>query len=220
MILKINPKRTVEVIDIVDSDILGEAQKLSNFAADSKDPIYVLLNSPGGIIIFGQSFIDAMEQARAKGIEITCVTGVLAASMAFNMLAHCDNRYALRHSKLLFHPARIGSREPLSADMLMEAYKDLVRIEKYSIPEIQQMMGMSDEQFIYHYKRETMWDAEQLIDASPKPWLKLVDDVEGTKKLFTISRPRPFFLFGQLFSIKPYALIHIMRNFDHQLLGH
>lgn len=205
--LTLDPDRTVEVIDIIDGSILGEAQKLEQFSLASTDPIYLLINSPGGLVIAGSSFIDSMLVAKKRGAPLICITGIMAASMAFNILVHCDERYALRHAKLLFHPIRIRTSQPLTARMLLEAYRDLNRYEKYLQGGLRHMLGVSREWFSYHYRAETMWEAEQLIEETRKGWLSIVDDVKGTDKLFTIDRPRGI-LRLELQQRGPYELVY------------
>ena len=64
--------------------------------------VFVFISSYGGSVGAGEVFINAMEGLRARNQTITCVAD-LAMSMAFIILQHCDNRYALSNSILMQH---------------------------------------------------------------------------------------------------------------------
>ena len=200
---QLNSKRLIEVIDVVDGNIIDQAQQLHALAEESSEPIDLLINSPGGAVIAGYMFVDAMDAVRSQGVKIRCAVGVLAASMAFNMLAHCDERVALRHAALLFHPPRIMARGPMTVPDLERAALDLRRIIKFSTGELIKMVGMSQVSFYKHFNEETLWTAESLAAASGKKWLRVVDDIKGSKKVFTHERPRMslFFRSGSNFEI-------------------
>ena len=205
-VVQLNPKRLIEIIDVVDGSVIDLAQQLHDLAANSNDGIDILINSPGGAIVPGYMFTDAMDAARNKGITIRCAVGVLAASMAFNMLAHCDERYALKHAALLFHPPRINARGPMTASDLDQASADLKRIIRHTTKELVTMVGMPYKKFLMHFRQETLWTAEQLTKESRKPWLTIVADIQGSKKVFTHRKPSLFSLFGLKSS---YEIIHI-----------
>jgi ATP-dependent protease ClpP protease subunit len=192
--LKLDPKRTVEVIDVMGGEVFTLAQQVYTLSKDTKEPIYILLNSPGGATMSGYTFIDAINNARAKGTRVICVSGVLAASMAFNVFAHCDERYALAHTKLLFHPVRIvGGDEGLTSKDLRVWAEQLRTFDVKNSRELRAMMGADAAWFARHYWAETLWEAEDLLAATNGTWLKIVDSVEGTDKLFTFRRARSLF---------------------------
>lgn len=203
---KLNSKRLIEVIDVVDGSAIDLAQQLHKMAAASKDPIDILINSPGGAIVPGYMFVDAMDAARSQGIKIRCAVGMLAASMAFNMLAHCDERVALRHAALLFHPPRISSRQPMLVPDLLQAAEDLQRIIDASTGELIDMVGMRRAQFYKHFNQETLWAASDLAKASGKPWLRIVDNITGSDKVFTHEKPKMFLFFR---ASSTYEIIHV-----------
>jgi ATP-dependent protease ClpP protease subunit len=194
-VLTVDPERLVEIIDVVDGSIIGEAQKLDRLSRESKEPIYVLLNSPGGMTVPGFTFADALTAVRKRGVKVVCFSGVLAASMAFNLFAYCDERYALAHTKLLFHPVRLTARGGLTvAEMLLHA-ETMALFERRNQTELMKMMGVPADWFARHYHGETLWEAVDLAEASGNDWLTIVDDIEGAKNLWMIQRPQPFRLF-------------------------
>lgn len=188
--LTLDPKRTVEVIDVIDASAIPLAQQIEDLSTQSRAPIYVLLNSPGGSTLTGFTIADAMIAARARGSKLVCVSGVLAASMAFNLFAYCDERYALAHAKLLFHPVRVGSQEGLTVAEMLLLTPQMQRLEARNKDALREMMGAGQAWFDAHYYAETLWEAEDLVDQTPNNWLTIVDAVKGTDKLFTIQKPR------------------------------
>lgn len=67
----------------------------------------IVLNSLGGDMETGQMIIDMMEAEKTMGIRQICIVNDSAASMAFNILTHCDVRLAVRNSLLLAHVVAI-----------------------------------------------------------------------------------------------------------------
>lgn len=208
--LHLNPKRLIEVIDVIEGGAVAQAQQVHDLAEASKAPIDFLINSPGGAVTPGYMLVDAMDAARKSGVKIRCAVGVLAASMAFNLLAHCDERFALRHAAMLFHPPRIFARGPMTVRDLDQASDDLKRILRKSTPELLAMVGMSKKEFYRHFHAETLWTAEQLADASGNNWLKIVDDIDGSKLVFTFQQPR-LSIFGEVdyLGVGNWTIIHI-----------
>lgn len=203
----LDKKRTVEIIDNIDMNSLGLADKIESLARRSDKPIYLMINSLGGSVLVGNTIIDALHVAQARGVEIRCAVGVYAMSMAFNILSQCDKRWVLKNTKLLFHPARIHSREPFTAEMLVEAARDLEAIEEDGQYQLIRAMRVAKSWFRYHYNRETQWEAKHL-DNEVQNFLTIVDDIRGTDKLFITERADNFF--GLLFGSKrAYEVIRI-----------
>lgn len=192
---EMNPARSINIIDVVDSAILDEARKLEQLSRESDAPVDILVNSPGGSVMHGTIFMDAMKVAQARGVRIRCVTGIIAASMAFDIWAACDERYALPSAKLLFHPIRISMEGALiqeveSSFLLMQELEDklMVRLDKVLAP-------MSEQDILTHYHGETLWDADILFKQALKLG-RVVQNVTGTDLLFQHRRARGIMLFG------------------------
>lgn len=168
------PKLTV--IGEVNMSIVEQAQVLLNAGSKEKE-VVILVNSPGGSVDAGQLFIQSMEQLRLRGIKINCVSGVLAASMGFQILAHCDKIYALPNTLLLFHPVRIYSGEGLTVDMLAYLQQQMVLTETQMNIDLQAKFKFNKEFFRYHYRNETLHSARDL--AQHTSVITLVDDVKG-----------------------------------------
>jgi len=73
-----------------------------NFA--KKQPIYLILDTPGGSVMAGLELIDF---ARGLGRPVHTVT-MFAASMGFQIVQHLDTRYMTHSGTLMSHRARGG----------------------------------------------------------------------------------------------------------------
>lgn len=188
--LVVDEGRKIEIYEVVRApSILDYANRVFELAAESSDPIYVVINSPGGSVFAGLQFISALDQVRSQGVEVRCVVPGMAASMAFQILIHCDKRYALRYSLLLWHPVRVAGFMVITPDTALALYTDMAAIEALMVPELITALGMPESEFYYHYRQETMWTAASLALAAPK-FLEIVDNVQGISLPWDPSRMR------------------------------
>ena len=125
----------------------------------------------------GLQFINAMLSAQGRGVTIKCYVGGMAASMAFQIFAHCDKRYATKYALLLWHPATT-SVVGANAQELAYTADRLVTLEGALLPILLDALRMDKDLFMYHYKNQTLWTAEELTDVAPD-FLKIVYDVPG-----------------------------------------
>jgi ATP-dependent Clp protease protease subunit len=113
----VQPKRVVKhtaskdrVLYLVDQVQFNSVQPLVNrikeLNAKSKDPIYLLIDSPGGSVIDGASLISEME-ASAAPVYTVCTR--LCASMAAMIHSYGTKRLALDRAILMYHPASGGA---------------------------------------------------------------------------------------------------------------
>jgi len=73
--------------------------------ADSPKPMFILLNSPGGSIFYGNAIVSAIQSAKGP-VNTVCVQ--ICASMAAMIHQYGTNRYVINRSILMFHPASGG----------------------------------------------------------------------------------------------------------------
>jgi len=174
--------RTIEITgEIGAPTILQASNKLMALSRESTSPVYLLLNSPGGSVIAGLQFLNAMEVAQARGVDIRCIVPGMAMSMAFQILLQCDRRYALRYSLLLWHPLRTSTRELITPELAENLSKDLHRIENDLYPLIVTVLssyGMDERDIRYHYLQETTWTANSLGLYAPG-FIEIVNDIDG-----------------------------------------
>ncbi len=81
------------------------AQMLFLDAQDSRKPIYLYINSPGGSVTDGLAIYDTMEFIEAP---VTTVCMGQAASMGAFLLAAGKRRYSLPHGQILVHQPSSG----------------------------------------------------------------------------------------------------------------
>jgi len=186
VIVDVNPARLVRIVGVIDAQILTAATRirtLSSAGKDARKPIYVMLNSPGGEVFPGSIFISSIKQARLAGTPVICFSAVYAASMAFNIMMHCSERYILESTRLLFHPVRIQTYEPLTAPMMRKYAAGMDRLDGKLIKFISDEMRVDISVISENYYEETFWKGEELSELSPT-FFKIADDIRGVNNLF------------------------------------
>ena len=209
----VKSKRYLELIGVVDGSAIGLASKIHNLTEKSSKPIWMLINSPGGAVLPGTSVLDAMHAAKKRGVEFRCVSGTLAASMAFVILSACDKRYVLNNTKLLFHPMSLSVRRARVSE-LYPSIKMMVGEEQELMILQPEAMGMDNEPFLDHYFAETFWTGSNLRE-NTSGFLTVVDGVSGPKNLFKWRRQRFWFGKGRLKNSEnlPAGVLEIIRRF-------
>lgn len=154
-------------------EILNKANQLFELA-DKEKVVNIIINSPGGAVYAGLQFINAMESAKSKGVKLKCYVPGMAASMAFQIYAHCDERYAFKYSLLLWHPVRAAGFMELTPQSSRYSAWALTELENILLPVLFKELDISEKEFLFHYINETMWTAESLknIDSD---FLTIVD---------------------------------------------
>lgn len=173
-------------------NILKLGKHLIQVAQSGQKQVDMVINSPGGEVVTGFLFINAMEYAKSQGLRIRCFVPDVAASMAFSILTHCNERYALKRSFLLWHRARVVLGGLFGAAMtgpqLTTIGLELESLDKLILKEVLATVRGQNEMWIrYHFEAETLHVAEQLAEASPK-FLKAVDTVDGLYEAMTDKR--------------------------------
>lgn len=203
--------RTIELIGVVTNNAIDLAQKIDELSLENNRPIYFLVNSPGGSVLPGMILVDSMRQAQLRGVKFKCLTGVLAASMAFIVMAQCDERYAFPDAKLLFHPMSIG----VDGARVQELYTDLrqtIILEKRMMDMQRSRLGMDKDEFLRNYWAETFWSGVELRDAT-NGFLNIVTRVnKAGPNLFRYRQPT-MFLFGKQIKV-PSPAQRIIERFE------
>lgn len=150
--------------------------------------ITLVINSPGGEVNAGMYLLNGIDLAKARGTRFRCVTTGLAASMAFQVFAKCDERYALPNSFMLYHPVRITIGGMFSAPISItptiakQISDELNRMDAFLVADLRSTFKVSDEVFVRNYNNETLLLAREIKADSPN-FLTLVDDVVGLKTI-------------------------------------
>lgn len=206
----LSPDRALVIEGIImgnNLEVLGQ-KMLFTYAEKSTDPVDIVINSPGGDIVSGRVFISYMERTKEKGVTIRCYVPTLAASMAFSILTHCNERYTLDTSFLLWHRAR--STIPGGAISGPEAAvvaRDLYTLDNEILRELHNTLHMAPKDVTYHFNHETLHTGLNLSLLAPR-FITSVASVDGlletlaNKKVPRNFQPPPFF-FGQYVYIAP-----------------
>jgi len=183
--------RTVKVAGEINGSILEVAGKIDRMSKENaKQPINIIINSPGGSVPAGLQLVEAVHVAQSRGVKVRCAVTTLAASMAYILLSQCDERFALANSLLLFHPARafvfMGALKAEDARYMAE---ELESINNEMGDLLEESMGIvTAEQkrwFDYHTKNETLWTASRLSRVVPtRSWLTIVSDIGVEGNIF------------------------------------
>lgn len=220
---EVNPDRTVIVSGaILQGNILALVQPMYAMAAVSTDPISILLDSPGGEVLSGQLFINEVESLKARGISIRCYVPGMAASMAFQILVHCSERYTLDRSFLLWHPVRasFGGGGALTAEEAAVISRDLAKLDHLTLRELDRTLGMSPQDIRYHFRYETLHVGENLAAIAPQ-FIETFSSIPGllealhNPKVPRMKQPRNFLdllLGGQV--RRPVPLLYIWRGWN------
>lgn len=178
------PSRTIFITGAVNQNILSKADKLTGMALKSTKPVTLIINSPGGAVYVGLQFINAMLAVQSKGVQLNCYVSGMAASMAFQILAFCDKRYAMQYSMLLWHPPAYVGQMRLTPKIADYVRTELISIEKTLVPKLIEELGISKKTFVYHYYKETFWTATSLAKKAPD-FIEIVASIPGLAKVST-----------------------------------
>jgi ATP-dependent protease ClpP protease subunit len=138
-------------------------ETITRLEKDKSRPIDIVFNSPGGELLAGYLVVDRIEAARSKGITVRCFVRGVAASMAFQMLLHCDERYAAPHALLLWHPVRIFWMGPLTASDASLVAKHLGSANRTILAELKKYMSeLPIKELMWHYRQESLHQAVSL----------------------------------------------------------
>ena len=99
-VLEVPKNRTVTIFGSIGQAIYGVTRALQELDARSSEPIYLLIDSPGGEVLPSYQIITAMQNVKAPVYTI-CMK--LCASMAFLIHQHGTKRYMQRRSVLMMH---------------------------------------------------------------------------------------------------------------------
>ena len=170
---RISERNIVIQGEIAGRSLFAAGDKLEEYAAKSKEPIDIAINSPGGSVVAGFLFVNRMEAVRARGITIRCYVQDVAASMAFQILMHCDERHVLERSFLLWHRVRVNLGgmfgQPITAPEAGKLAASLQAIDDVIIEElVSTMPQLNRAEVMYHLEAETLHTGVTLARMAPR----------------------------------------------------
>lgn len=155
--LRLNPNRTLFLTSPVEQFTVNEL--VNNLRQMEKtnnvDPIYLLIDSPGGSVLDGAQLISQMEAMKAP-VHTVCLK--ICASMAALIHQYGKKRYALDRSVLMFHPASGGAQGQV--DNMISRLKTIKRYVNKFNAYIINRSGINEEEFNKMMSYELWLDAE------------------------------------------------------------
>ena len=145
--------------DVVSNVIVAQLLYLNS--VDSKRPIQLYINSPGGGVYAGYGIYDTMNYVSNPVVTICCG---MAASMAAVLLCSGakGKRYALNHSRIMIHQP-LGGVSGQASDIEIEAREILkIKGELYEI--LSKNTGKSVEQVIKDADRDYWMRGQEAVD--------------------------------------------------------
>ncbi len=141
--------------------IVAQMLFLSN--EDSKAPIHLYINSPGGSVSAGLAIYDTMQFIRCD-VYTYCIG--MAASMGAVLMCggQSGSRFVLPNSRLMLHQPLIGGvMEGSATDLSIEA-QEIIRLRKRLYGIISKHSGKSDEQIEKDCDRNKWLDAMESVE--------------------------------------------------------
>lgn len=128
----------------------------------------IIINSTGGFSSGGQAIIDLMAYEQMHGIKMICVVEEMAASMAFNVLSHCDVRFATPGTVLMFHAIAYvkidGTKnERLTSNRLRELAAKLEKDDEVFKAVNMKALDMSSKDYDMYADKDHDWTPEALL---------------------------------------------------------
>jgi ATP-dependent Clp protease protease subunit len=105
-VMELPGARTLNLAGVVNSNAIILSYKIAELSKQSKDPIYLVIDSPGGSVLAGGILLSAMQASRAP---IYTICHSLCASMAAMIHQYGAKRLTVDRSILMFHPASGGA---------------------------------------------------------------------------------------------------------------
>lgn len=158
--LTMSAERVVQLTGVVGQDTNTVIDQIKALNGISSEPIFMLINSPGGSVMSSSLIVSAMQASRAP---IVTVCTALCASMAFIILEYGDKRFAVDRAIIMSHPASIGGQN----GELDKAVSFLQSIQRYVDKHnsyIANRVGMDYSEFKARSSVEMWLDAEDAFN--------------------------------------------------------
>ena len=148
--------------DISDAELEAIGRKLEYLAASSKEPITIIMTSPGGSVLSGFGFYDQIENITRSGIEVVIEVRGYAASMAAVILQAGSKRRATKRSRFLLHEIRQFFGFEIETQSQSEERVEETRRCGEVIAEIfAQRMGKTAKEVHEMYRKKEWWMSAQ-----------------------------------------------------------
>jgi ATP-dependent Clp protease protease subunit len=156
--LNVDLSRTIELQGSIGLNAIAASILMTKLSDESSEPIYLLIDSPGGSVITGARLISAMQASRSKVVTV-CLS--LCASMGFMIHQYGTERYALDRAILMSHPATVGYEGDV--DRIASFIGTIQRFTNKMEAEIAKRMGLTFEQYKQKIQNEYWVDSEDAL---------------------------------------------------------
>ena len=153
------------VVENENSTLLANA--ITRLDNGDPEPLYLLIDSPGGSVFAGTKIISAIE-ASIRPVYTVCLG--LCASMGAMIHSYGHKRFAVDRSVLMYHPAA-GDVRPGTVPNMVAALALVERFTNKMFLNVQKRSKMSTEEFEVKVLKN-IW-----IDAEDAKNINLVDDL-------------------------------------------
>lgn len=199
----VSPERTAMIDGVIAGNgLVGIGKQLMAWSMEDADaPIDLIIDSPGGAVYSGTLFINQMEAVRGRGTKIRCLVSGVAASMAFSILLHCDERVSLTNTYLLWHPVRVSGVNSLTAREAAVLSRDMRSLDKWILRDVARYMPeLTSAQVKYHFYHESLHYARSLEEIAPS-FMEVRDHIPGLAETLADQKLRrstpPSMFFGR-----------------------
>lgn len=181
---KLNKARTVVLDGAMGANVETVVEAIDKLSKESKKPIDIVIDSPGGSVVPGFWLINKMEEVKEQGIRLRCFVPRMAASMAFQTLVHCNERYTLDRSFLLWHGGRVGLMFAVVTEEVAKGlYEDLHRLNLIIKQELYATLtDLSKEEIDKHFLAETLHVGTDLARIAPN-FIKSYKTIPGLMEI-------------------------------------
>lgn len=160
------------------AQIQAEAMAMSSNLSPS-EPIYLVLDTPGGDVIAGSILIDTLRALPNKVHTIT----LFAASMGFHIVESLDDRLILDSGTLMSHRMSISGIEGQVPGEAVTRLNQAVQMAERMDKEMAKRMGLTFEEYRAKIENELWLDGQDSVDANAADrtvYASCGEDMRGT----------------------------------------
>ena len=144
------------------------------------EPIYIIINSPGGHVTDGLAILDTLNGAKAMGSDVyTIATGMTASMGAFLLAAGTKGcRYATPNAEILLHQP-LGGVSGQATDMVI-AVDNIVKKKSILTEHLANFTGQSAKELAPKLERDHIMTPEQAVSEG------VIDGIENIIKIIQV----------------------------------
>lgn len=121
-------RREITITGAIDSDVSHVISvKLRYLTEQSKRPITIYLNTPGGSVVDGLAIYDAIKGIVEAGVKVNIIATGACMSMGAIILQAATKRQATKHTSLLLHELSMVNIGALG--QLKDKHEEAVRLQ-------------------------------------------------------------------------------------------